>query len=320
VSSRHAWLARRALLALVTLVLVSVVVFAATQALPGDAAHSILGPDATPARVAALRDRLGLDRPLAEQYAHWLGGSVQGDFGRSIVSDERVSSLLAAPLLNSAVLVLLAALIVIPLVFVVASLAGLRPGGVVDRSIELGSLVFVGIPEFVIGLVLVTLFATTVWKILPAVALIPPGDSPLSHPAEMVLPVCTLVLVCIPYLARLLGAAMADALDSPYAELARLRGVPEHRVIVRHVLPNALVPAIQGAALTLAYLAGGIVVVEYLFGYPGLGSALVDAVSTRDLPTVQAVALILAAFYVVVNLAADVLTHTVSPRLRTAGR
>ncbi len=319
-SFRHAWLVRRGLLAVLTLALVSVVVFAATQALPGDAAHAILGPDATPARVAALRDQLGLDRSLPAQYWSWLGRSVRGDFGRSLVAGQPVSSLLAGPVRNSAVLMLLAALIAIPLAFVVASIAAMRAGGIVDDVIEVVSLVLVGVPEFVVGLVLVTLFATTFWRILPALALIPPGDSPLGHPAEMVLPVCTLVLVCVPYLARLLRAAMADALVSPYAEAARLQGLPERRVVVRHVLPNALVPAIQGSALTLAHLAGGIVVVEYLFAYPGLGSQLVDAVSTRDLPTVQAAVLILAAFYVVVNLAADVLTHQMTPRLRTAAR
>lgn len=313
------WFVRRVMLAVITLCLVSVIVFGATQALPGDAAQAILGPNATLQQVAALRHELGLDKPLAEQYGHWLERSLRGDFGRSMTAKRSVSSLLGDPLRNSGILVLLAAGIVIPLSFLVATLAALRPGHVLDRLIELVSLVCVGVPEFVVGLALVTMFATTVWKVFPAVALIPPGASPLDHLDKMVLPVVTLVLVCVPYLSRLLRATMVEALESPYAEMACLHGLPERRVVTRHVLPNTLVPTIQGSALTLAYLAGGIVVVEYLFSYPGLGSTLVDAVSTRDLPMVQATVLILAAFYVVVNLLADVLTVVVTPKLRAPG-
>jgi peptide/nickel transport system permease protein len=317
---RHAWLVRRIALGVVTLVAMSLIVFAATRALPGDAAQAILGPDATPQRLAAVRHQLGLDEPLARQYLDWVGGVARGDFGVSMAAHRPVASLLADPARNSAVLVLLAFLIVVPLSFGLAIVAALRPGRLFDRTLSVASGMAVGLPEFVIAVFLVTLLSTTVLKLFPAVALIPPGDSPLSHLDEMALPLATVAAVSVPYLTRLLRAAIGDALESPYAEMARLQGFPERAVVARHALPNALIPAIQGIALTVSYIAGGIVVVEYVFSYPGLGSALADSIASRDLPMVQATVLVLASFYVVVNLLADVLTDWASPRLRPSLR
>jgi len=174
------------------------------------------------------------------------------------------------------------------------------------------------VPEFVLGLILVILFSTTVFHVLPGVVLLAPGQNPLSHPRQLILPVTTLVLAVFPYLTRLVRGSVIDVYEAEYVRMARLKGVPERVVLRRHVLPNALVPAIQGAALTLAYLVGGIVVIEYLFNYPGLGSALTDAVSSRDLPVIQAIVLIFATAYIVFNLLGDLLTVYVTPRLRTA--
>ena len=178
-------------------------------------------------------------------------------------------------------------------------------------------LVLTALPEFVIGLGLLILFGTTVFKLLPSVALIPSGGAAFTHPRELALPVLTLVLAVLPYLTRLQRAAMIDVLESDYVQMARLKGLPERIVVRRHALRNSLVPVVQGSALTLIYLTGGIVAIEYLFAYPGLGSALTTAVAGRDLPVVQAIVLLLASVYVVVNLVADLLTVLLVPRLRT---
>src|SRR5581483_4052642 len=169
-----------------------------------------------------------------------------------------------------------------------------------------------------VGIALVVLFATTVWTVLPAVSLIAPDEGPWSKPNELVLPVITLVIAVTPYIARIMRASMVDVLESEYVEMARLKGMPERTVIWRHAVPNAIAPAIQVIALNLAYLAGGIVVVEYVFGYPGIGSQLVGAVTNRDIPTVQALALLIATVYVVLNFVADLATILQSPRLRTS--
>jgi peptide/nickel transport system permease protein len=182
------------------------------------------------------------------------------------------------------------------------------------------SLVFAALPEFVIGIALVLLFATSVFHVLPAVSLIPPGDHAWNHFNVVILPAATLVLAVTPYISRIMRGSMVEVLESDYVTMARLKGLPERTVMLRHALPNAIVPAIQVSALQLAWMAGGVVVVEFVFSFPGIGAALVDAVGNRDVPTVQALSLIIAAVYVVLNLAADVTTILVTPRLRTAGR
>jgi peptide/nickel transport system permease protein len=311
------WVARRLAVSVVVLVGVSLIVFAATQALPSDPAVQILGRSAAPEQLQALREELGLDRPLASQYLHWTGGLLRGSLGDSLANREPVASVVADRAVNTFALVLVSALIAVPLSLLLGTVAAVRRDGAFDHTSQLLLLVLTAVPEFVIGLLLLILFATTVLTLLPAVAIIPPGESAFSHPQELVLPVVTLVLAVMPYLARLHRAAMIDVLGSDYVEMARLKGLPERVVIRRHALRNALVPAVQGTALTLIYLTGGIVTIEYLFAYPGLGSALAAAVQSRDLPVVQGIVLIFAAAYVAFNLAADLLTVILSPRLRT---
>jgi peptide/nickel transport system permease protein len=316
---RHLWVVRRLLLAVVTLFVVSVIVFTATQILPGDAAQQILGRTATPDRVQQLREELGLDRSAVSQYLTWAGGVVKLDFGNSLAAREPVTELIGGRLTNTLLLVSIAFLITVPLSLLIGVWAAVRRDRPVDHGVSTISLLLNAIPDFVVGMVLVLLFATSLWTVLPAVSLIPQGESAFSHLDAFVLPVATLVIVDVPYLARLVRASMIDALESEYVQLARLKGLPEREVLFRHALPNALVPTIQGSAVVLAYMAGGIVVVEYLFQFSGIGSALVSAVQARDLPVVQATTLILAAFYVLANLVADILTVLVTPRLRTAG-
>jgi peptide/nickel transport system permease protein len=308
---------RRTLLGLLTLFLVSVIVFAATQVLPGDPARSILGRNATPESLATLREQLNLNRPVVRQYTDWLGGILTGDLGDSLAAGEPVTKLLGKRIENSAVLMLLAAAISVPLSLVLGSVAARRRDRPFDHVTSIVLLALAALPEFVVAIGLVVLFATTVLHIAPAVSLIPPEDHPWNHLKELVLPVTALVLAVTPYIARIMRASMVDVLESDYVEMARLKGLPERTVLWRHAFPNGIAPAIQVIALNLAYLAGGIVVVEFVFAYPGIGGAFVDAVSNRDLPVVQALAILIAALYVFLNLCADIATILVSPRLRT---
>ena len=314
------FLTRRIILGILTLFLVSVIVFVATQALPGNAARAILGKDATPARVAALERQLHLNESVFSQFTHWLGGILTGDLGTSAATQQPVSQLLSGRLANSAFLVLLAAIVAIPMSIALGSWMAMKRDKMVDYVGSTVSLVFAALPEFVIGIALVLLLATSVFQVFPAVSLIPPGDHAWNHLNAVILPAATLVLAVTPYISRIMRGSMVEVLESDYVTMARLKGLPERTVMVRHALPNAIVPAIQVSALQLAWMAGGVVIVEFVFSFPGIGAALVDAVGNRDVPVVQALALIIAAVYVVLNLAADVATILVTPRLRTAGR
>jgi peptide/nickel transport system permease protein len=309
-------------LGVLTLFLVTLVVFVATQALPGDAARAILGKESTDvARYQALRKELGLDRPVVEQYTSWLGGVVRGDFGDSLVGGgAKVTTLLRSRIINSATLVLLAALISIPISILIGALSAIWRDSRFDNVANIVNLSLAALPEFVIGIGLVLFFATLVFKWLPSVSNVD-SLAPLSGQMTLfILPVVTLVLAVMPYVSRMLRASTVEVLESEYVMMARLKGLSESRVLWHHALPNAIVPTIQVIAINIAWLAGGIVTVEYLFGFPGIGAALVDAVANRDMPVVQALCLLIAAVYVVLNLIADILTILISPRLRTGLR
>ena len=308
---------RRLLLGIVVLILVSILVFLATQALPGDPARAILGRSATPASLAALRRQLHLDQPVLTQYWTWVTGLLHGNLGTSLEAQEPVSTLLAPKLVNSAVLVALAAILSIPLSIAIGAWAALKREKVFDQTSSNLLLLLAALPEFVVGVTLVVIFATTVFHALPGISYVPPGDWPWQHPTAMILPILTLVIAVTPYVARIMRASMIEVLESDYVEMARLKGLPERTVIIRHALPNALGPTFQVIAINLAYLAGGVIVVEYVFNYAGIGGALRDAVFNRDLPVVQAVAMLIAALYVALNVLADVATILVTPRLRT---
>jgi peptide/nickel transport system permease protein len=308
---------RRLLLGIVVLILVSFVVFLATQALPGDPARAILGRSATPASLAALRRQLHLDRPVIVQYWTWVTGLLHGDLGRSLAAQEPVTTLLGPRLVNSAVLVALAAVVSIPLSIAIGSWAAFKREKVFDTASTNLLLLLAALPEFVVGVVLVILFATTVSHVLPSISIVPPGSHPWDNWPALVLPTLTLVIAVAPYVARIMRASMVEVLESDYVEMARLKGLPERTVLLRHALPNALGPVFQVIALNLAYLAGGIIVVEYVFQYTGIGGAIQESVINHDLPVIQALAMLIAAVYVVLNLLADVATILVTPRLRT---
>ena len=314
------FLLRRLALGLLILLLVSVVVFAATQALPGDAARAILGRDATPQRLAALRAQLHLNQSVFSQYWHWLRGMLTGSLGTSAASQQPVSSLISGRIGNSAFLVFVSALVAIPLSIVLGVWMAMRRDKLADHIGSTVSLVLAALPEFVIGILLVVVFATNVFHALPAVSLIPPGDHAWQHINVVILPAATLVLAVTPYISRIMRGSMIEVLESDYVTMARLKGLPERTVIWRHAVPNAIVPAVQVSALQLAWMAGGVVVVEFVFSFPGIGGALVDGVGNHDVPVVQALTMIIAGVYVVLNVLADLATILLTPRLRTAGR
>jgi peptide/nickel transport system permease protein len=303
-------------LGILTLFAVSIVIFLATQALPGNAAYAVLGHSATPQRLKALEDQLHLNRSLPAQYGSWIGGVLHGNFGKSLANGEKVSSLIGPRLVNSAVLVVGAGIVGTLIAGILGLFAAARRDKLFDHVASVISLAITSLPEFVVAIALVIVFAVNLTHVLPAVSVIPPGTSPLSNLKLLVLPIATLSLVIAPYIFRMMRGAMIEALESDYVEMAELRGIKRMRVLLVHALPNSLPPVIQVIGLNLLYLAGGIVVVEYVFNYPGIGAALVDAVDNRDIPTIQFIVLILAAFYVFVNITTDVIALLASPRRR----
>ncbi len=312
---------QRLALAIVTLFLVSLLIFLATQALPGNAAQAILGNQATPQKLATLSRELGLDQPLATQYRIWMSHLVSGNLGTSLVGmNMPVVKVIRQPLYNSAVLVVLAALVSVPISIGLGTYSALKRDGKLDGTVTMGTLTLAALPEFVIGILVILLLSTAVFHLFPPIARPEPGVPVWQQLDQLVLPVLTLTLAVLPYISRMMRASTIEILESEYISMARLKGLPERVVIWRHAMPNAMVPATQGTALQLAWLAGGIVAVEYLFGYPGIGSALISAITNRDIPVVQAITLILAAVYVLLNLTADIITILVTPRLRTGLR
>jgi peptide/nickel transport system permease protein len=300
----------------VLLALVSVLVFGATQVLPGDAASAILGRSATPEQKELYRKQLGLDKPLPVQYWNWISGVAQGDLGTSVASQLPVTTFISQRAGKSLVLALAALLVLLPVSFAFGVWAGVRRDRPVDHVISVASLALIALPEFVTGTLLVAFIAVTL-KLLPPTSIIESGGA-LSNPKLLVLPVLTLCVTAAPYVIRMVRAGVSEAMSADYVQMARLSGIPERRVVLRHALRNALAPTVQVLTLTVQYLIGGIVIVETVFAYPGLGQGLVQAVVARDIPTVQGVAMLLAAIYIVINIAADLVVVLLIPKLRTA--
>ncbi|QXJ23284.1 ABC transporter permease [Actinomadura graeca] len=302
------WLiGRSALTGVVTLWCVSVIVFVATQAMPGDVAHIILGPGASTDQVAQLRQNMGLDEPLVTQYWEWLRRVLTGDMGESLVSGQPVSELLAGRILNSATLTVIAMVFILPLSLVIGLLAAVFRDRALDKSYLGTSLVVTATPDFVIGSLVIALFGTVVFKVLPPVSLLPPGDAPWEHPRQLVMPVAVMTLVGVTYLSRLVRVSFIDVLESEYVQLAIIKGLSMRRILFLHALPNALGPSIPAASIMAAFTIAGSVVIEYLFAYPGIGSALVDAVAGHDLPMIQAIIMLMAVAFFCFNQLADVL-------------
>jgi peptide/nickel transport system permease protein len=296
---------------ILTMVAASAVIFVTMELLPGDAATAILqARSADEAALQAMREELGLTRPAIVRYGDWLGGLATLDFGRSFANGVPVVDLIG-PKVNATAILLAAALVLMfPFALAIGVVTALRNGRLVDTALQGVMLIFASTPSFVVGIVLILAFSMGL-GLLPAVSLSP-------TPAAIVLPVVTLVLGWAPLTARMIRAGIIEVLDSDYVQMARLKGLPERLVLRRHILPNALVPGIQAFALTAASMPAGIVIVEYLFSYPGLGNALVQAVQLRDTVLVEAIIVILVAVYVVANLLSDIATVLLTPRLKTA--
>ncbi|GAA4529296.1 ABC transporter permease [Amycolatopsis samaneae] len=300
------WLVRRILAGVLVLFLVSVLLFLVTQALPGDVARIILGKDATAEQVAGLRQRLGLDRPVVVQYWHWLSGVCTGELGNSLQNGEPVAGVIGPRMLNSFALGLISMVLILPLSVLIGVFTACHRDSVPDRVFVAVSSLFTALPTFVVGMLLIAFFATSALGVLPGVSNIPPGDLPWWHPAELVLPVTTLTLMGVLYLGRLVRASFIDAMNSEYVEMALLKGLGDRRVLFRHALPNAVAASLPAAGLVAAVTITGVVVVEYVYSYPGLGTGLVGAVNAHDLPVMQACVLILATAYYLFNVLADI--------------
>jgi peptide/nickel transport system permease protein len=315
----RSFLVRRVAWGLLTLVCVSILIFTLTHVLPSNPARAVIGQFAEPEQIAAVEKELGLDQSVVTQYFDWIGGVVHGDLGSSYQAKQPVLDLLGQRLENSLTLLALVALLAIPISVALGILAAKRRDSAFDHGVSMSTILLAGLPEFVIGIALTLVFGAAILDILPTVDVTPAGENPLSNPDAMVLPVATLVLAVVPYLSRLVRASMIEALDSSYVEMARLKGVPEKCVLRRHAFRNAMVPMIQASGHTLVYLLGNVVVVEFLFNYPGMGQALANSVGARDLPMIQGIALIFGAMFILFNMIADLLTVYASPRLRTEG-
>ncbi|MEU6609213.1 ABC transporter permease [Streptomyces shenzhenensis] len=314
-----AFLARRVSAAVGTLFLSSVLVFLAVQALPGDVAGQILGKDATPDAVAALRGKLGLDRPAWERYADWMAGALHGDFGTSLVSQRPVGGEVAAHLANSALIAGVTVLFAVTGSIVLGVIAGLYRDRWPDHLISTVSLVGMSVPEFVVATVLVLCFSIALpW--FPAVVLYGPDASVGQLLPAVWLPALALAVVMAAYIVRMARTSVIDVMAGEYVTTARLKGLSSWRVVTRHALPSALLPTLHVIALNVAWLVGGVAVVENVFNYPGIGKLMLSSVQNRDLPVIQAVALVSAVVYTVCNLAADLGAMALDPKLRTRGR
>lgn len=310
-------IARRIGAGILTLLIVSAVVFFITSLLPGDAAQMILGQNATPETVAALRQQLGLHQPLLMRYFHWLTGMVQGDFGTSFASHLPVSQLVAQRIPATFELAGITTLICVPLALIIGIIAAMNRGSRLDRALVIGTMATVAVPEFLVATVAVLIFAVKLhW--VSAMSFGSPDSDLLSYLKAYALPVLTLCCVLVAQMARMTRAAIINQLDSPYLEMALLKGVSPLRAVLRHALPNAVGPIANAISLSLSYLFGGVIIIETIFSYPGLASQLVDAVSNRDLPVVQLCVMLFAACYLVLLLAADILTIAFNPKWRSA--
>ena len=309
------FVARRLLFSALVLLMVSVVVFVVVQVLPGDVASMILGTDATPEDVAIMREKLGLNRPAHIRYLEWIAGALQGDWGTSLRLNQPVAPLIMSRMANSAVLAGLTLLVAVPLAIGLGVYAGLRRGKLPDRIIALVTLIGTSLPEFVWGNLLIIVFAFW-FKWLPPSSLMDPGDPLFAQFKLLILPVATLTMVMLAYTSRMTRTSMIEVLEKNFIRTARLKGIGERQVILRHALPNALLPTITIVAMNIGWLMGSLVVVETVFSFPGLGRMMVFAVSNRDVPMLQMTVLVTAAIYCLANLLADVLYAYLNPRVR----
>ncbi|MFK0686887.1 ABC transporter permease [Mesorhizobium sp. IMUNJ 23033] len=307
--------AQRVALGVVLLLAISVLIFAGTQILPGDVAQAILGQSATPESLANLREQLGLNDPAYIRYFHWLGGVLTGDLGTAMSSGQDIATSIKGRLWNTLFLAFWAAVVAVPLAIILGLIAVRYRNGWVDKLISGLALASTSFPEFFIGYVLVYFFAVK-WQIFPGISTVYDGMPFGERMQAIALPATALTLVVLAHMMRMTRAAILNVMQSAYVETAELKGLSAFNVIRRHAFPNAIAPIINVVMLNLAYLIVGVVVVEVIFVYPGMGQYLVDHVTKRDVPVVQAVGLIFAAVYISLNIIADIAAIVANPRLR----
>lgn len=297
------------------LLMTSIIIFTGTELLPGDVAQAILGQSATPETVAQLRLELGLDRPAPVRYVEWLTGAVQGDFGKSYANGLDIAGEITQRLQNTLLLAAAAAAVGIPLALILGVLGVMFPDGVLDRTIAIFVVGTISVPEFFMGYILIFLFAVG-WQWFPSNAAIYEGMPLASRLYQMALPVATLVCATVGHMQRMTRAAVLDLMSSPFIETARLKGLGTVTVIIRHALPNAVAPIVNVVMLNIGYLIVGVVLVEVVFTYPGIGQYFVDHVTMRDAPAIEACGLVFASVYILLNLIADLVTTFSNPRIR----
>ena len=308
-------LGQRIAIALLSLLAVSVVVFAITAVLPGDAAQEQLGQDATPEALAALRAQMGLDVPAPQRYLHWLGGLVKGDLGTSATTQMPVGDLIGSRLPNSLLLAAMTALFSVPIALTLGIASAVWRGSWFDRAASTASVAVVSVPEFLIATLAVLLFAVKL-RWLPALSYVSEIESLGQLLKAFAMPVLTLSCVIVAQMMRMTRAAVIDQLEAPYIEMVRLKGASPMRMVLAHALPNAIGPIANAVALSLSYLLGGVIIVETIFNYPGIAKLMVDGVSQRDMPLVQACAMLFCAGYLILVTLADVCGIVANPRLR----
>ena len=312
-----ALIARRFILALVTLLIISVIIFVGVEALPGDAATAYLGQSATPESLKALREEFGLNTPAYQRYFSWLGDMLHGDLGESMARRKPVSEIIGNQFRNTVVLAVAAGIVGIPLAIVLGVIAGLTRDKWPDILVSLVAILGMTLPGFVTATVLIYIFSIQL-EMFPAISMVPTDALVKEILPNIVLPIITLTFVMVAHILRLVRTNMIDVMVSEYVQMARLKGVPIIKIVFQHALPNAMLPSINVIALTLAWLLGGVAIIETVFNYPGIGKLLINAIGDRDLPLVQGIAIILASIYIGVNLIADLLALVLNPRLRTA--
>lgn len=304
-------------LVVVTLFVVSLAIFAVTEVLPGDVATQLLGQGATEQNLAVMRERLGLDRPWPVRYLDWVGGVVRGDLGDSLVQQSPISEIIGRRIGNSVLLASFTFVLAIPTAVAVGVWAGVNRNSFGDRAASMVGLAAISLPEFVTGVLLIMIFSTSLgW--LPSSSIVEPGTSPLTRPQIMVLPALTLTGVMFAYIMRMTRANVIDVLATNYVRSAILKGLSMRRVLWSHVLRNAMLPTISVIMLNTGWLLGGLIIVENVFSYPGLGRLLLTSIQTRDMPLLQALALLIAATYAGANLIADLAYMWLNPRIRYA--
>lgn len=300
---------------LLTLWLVTVLVFIGTQMMPGDVAQAVLGQSATPESLAALRVEMGLDRPALVRYGAWMAGLLTGDLGTSLANGARISALIPERLGNTLMLAGVTAVLVVPTAILLGLLAAMYPESLLDRMLSVTTMMLVSVPEFLLGTLLVLVFAVKL-RWLPAISYVTEFTSFGQVFRALALPVLTLSLVLLAQMARMTRSTIINILSSSYVEMAVLKGVRRRRIVMRHALANAVSPLANVVALNLAYLVSGVVVVETIFAYPGLAKLIVDGVSSRDFPVIQACALVFCTAYILFMLMADIVAIVSNPRLR----